>query len=89
MKEESKVWLTQYVTDVTASPVGAKIVGLGFAASNVALWAFDNINFIAAVSGLVITWLMFRGQEKKRKLEMEILEQEKEKNRRELESDND
>ena len=76
MKEELKAWLGHYVVDAVLSPAGAKIVGLLSAIGNAAFWVQDNINFIAAVSGIVITWLVYRGSEKKRKLEMRLIQKQ-------------
>lgn len=76
MSEELKVWLNHYVVDAILSPAGAKVVGLISAAGNLAYWVQDNINFIAALSGIAVTWLVYLGSEKKRKLEMKLIEKQ-------------
>jgi hypothetical protein len=76
MKEELKAWLSHYVMDAILSPAGAKVVGLISAVGNLAYWVQDNINFIAAVSGIAVTWLVYLGSEKKRKLEMQLIQKQ-------------
>ena len=73
MIESLKSWLTHNVLDNTLSPIGAVIVSLVSAAGNTAYWLHDNINFIAAVSGIVISWLVYRGSQEKRELEIKLM----------------
>lgn len=81
MTEDLKTWLHQSAVDAILSPTGVKIVGLISALGNAALWVKDNANIIAAVSGILIPWLLYRASVKKTKLEMAILEQTRELNK--------
>lgn len=89
MTSDLKVWLNQYVMDAILSPAGAKIVGLLSVLGNGFVWAVDNPNLIAAMSGIVVTWLVYIGSEKKRKLEMKVLQMHLDKDKRERKSNSD